>query len=327
MTKNVYNRFDTSEKWHLVNQYNKDLLEDFILELKSEGKSQGTIKIYEHNIKVMFIYILEELNNKPICELKKKQFRNYVLWLKDKGLSVARINNLKSACSSMLSFAEDSDDFSEDIEINYIKKLKPMNKESRREIVFLTNEEVEIIYNELMDRKNYRDALLIAILYESLNRRNEIYQIKKDWITLDKNYTKEKVKGKRGKSFYVFYFDKTKESFAKYMETRNDDNEDLWVDANGKSISYENLYDRVVEMRKILESKTGIYKEFNVHSFRHSGAENYNMGTHWMCKGKEFSLEELQALMNHEDISTTNSYLLRKDKDVILNAFGIKDNE
>lgn len=136
MTKNVYNRFDTSEKWHLVNQYNKDLLEDFILELKSEGKSQGTIKIYEHNIKVMFIYILEELNNKPICELKKKQFRNYVLWLKDKGLSVARINNLKSACSSMLSFASDAEDFEDDIQINYISKLKPMNKEIRREIVF-----------------------------------------------------------------------------------------------------------------------------------------------------------------------------------------------
>ena len=144
MAKNVYNRFDTSEKWHLVNQYNKDLLEDFKLELESEGKSPKTIKIYDHNVKVLFVYILEELDNKPISQLKKKQFRNYVLWLKNKGLSVSRINNLKSAASSMLNFASDSEDYEDDIQLNYVSKLKPMNKEQRREIVFLTNEQVEI---------------------------------------------------------------------------------------------------------------------------------------------------------------------------------------
>ena len=325
--KNIYNRFNTTEKFKSVCDYNKSLLKDWELQLRSEGKSSATIRIYLHNVKVLFVYILEELDNKPICDLKKKQFRNYILWLQDKGLGSERIKNLKSASSSMLNFACDEEDYEDDIQINYIGKLKPIAKESRREIVFLTNEEVEIIYNELMSKEKYRDALLVALSYESLARRKEIWQVKKDWISLENNITKEKVRGKRGKMFPLFYFDKTKESYVKYMEQRTDENEDLWVDKNGRSISYERLYDIIVDCRKILKDKTGEYLEFGNHSFRHSGAQQYKEGKHWAIKDsdKQFSLTELQALMNHSDISTTMSYLKSEDTQIILNAFGINE--
>ena len=326
--KNVYNKFDTNEKFKLVCEYNKNLLKDWELQLKSEGKTDTTIKVYLHNVKVLFVYILEELNNEPICNLKKKQFRNYILWLKDKGLGSERIKNLKSASSSMLNYACDEEDYEDDIQINYIGKLKPIAKEKRRDIIFLTNDQVEIIYDELMRREKYRDALLVALSYESLGRRKEIFQVKKDWILLDSNITKEKVRGKRGKMFPLFYFNKTKESYVKYMEQRIDTNDDLWVDKNGRSISYERLYDIIVDCRKILEEKTGEYLEFGNHSFRHSGAQQYKEGKHWAIKGlnKQFSLTELQALMNHSDISTTMSYLKSEDTQIILNAFGINEN-
>ena len=325
MAKNVYNRFDTTEKWDQVNKYNKELLEDFKLELRAEGKSDKTIKIYEHNIKVLFVYILEELENVKVSKLKKKHFRNYVLWLKDKGLSVSRINNLKSAASSMLNFASDSEDYEDDIQLNYVSKLKPMNKEQRREIVFLTDEQVQIIYDELMARENYRDALLVSLLYESTRRRAEIFQLKKDWIDVNKNVTSKLVKGKRGKMLPVFYFEKSIEAYKKYMEQRNDNNPDLWVDKDGESISYQNLYDRIIECRKILKDKCDIWLDFNPHSFRHSGSQNYFTGKHWACKGRKFSLEELQALMGHSDISTTKSYLKEQETDIVLHAFGIND--
>ena len=327
--KQVYNRFYTTEKFKDVCDYNKNLLKDWELQLRSEGKSSATIKIYLHNVKVLFVYILEELGNKPICDLKKKQFRNYILWLQDKGLGSERIKNLKSASSSMLNFACDEEDYEDDIQINYIGKLKPIAKESRREIIFLTNEQVEIIYNDLMSKEKYRDALLVALSYESLARRKEIWQVKKDWIQLDKNITKEKVRGKRGKMFPLFYFDKTKESYVKYMEQRTDDNEDLWVDKTGRSISYERLYDIIVDCRKILENEIGEYLEFGNHSFRHSGAQAYKEGKHWAIKDsdKQFSLTELQALMNHSDISTTMSYLKSEDTQIILNAFGINQED
>ena len=113
------------------------------------------------------------------------------------------------------------------------------------------------------------------------------------------------------------------------MEQRTDDNPDLWVDKEGKTISYHALYNVVLKCRKILKEKTGEYLEFSNHSFRHSGAQAYKEGNHWAIEGmdKKFSLNELQALMNHSDISTTMSYLKNEDTSIILNAFGItQDN-
>lgn len=39
----VYNKIYTKEKREQVNKYNKNLMEDYLLELKSQKKSQGTI--------------------------------------------------------------------------------------------------------------------------------------------------------------------------------------------------------------------------------------------------------------------------------------------
>ena len=40
MSKNVYNRIYTKEKWEQVNKYNKDLMNDFLLEFKSQKKKE-----------------------------------------------------------------------------------------------------------------------------------------------------------------------------------------------------------------------------------------------------------------------------------------------
>lgn len=322
---NIYNKYDTSEKYKEVNEYNKNLLEEFILNLKAEGKKEGTIRMYKANIKVMFVYILEELDNKPICELKKKQFRNYVLWLQNKGLSVARINNLKSACSSMLSFACDDDDYEDDIPVNQIRKLKPINKEARREIIFLTNEQIEKIREELIIRKKYQIALLLSIMYDSGARRNECFQIMKDDIDINRHMTKRKVTGKRGKTFNIYYHDWTKECYALYMRDRGEDDvEELWITRDKKPASYETLYSWITYCREILKELEGEEIPFNPHTFRHSFATNMTDGTHYLCKqlNRTFSLEEVQILLNHSSIETTNQYIKSRDEEIINNAFG-----
>lgn len=230
---------------------------------------------------------------------------------------------MKSTCSSFLTYLEDDED--SEVEMNYMSKVKSVQKEMVREIVFLTTEEVLIIYNELMSQEKYRDALLIALSFESLARRFEIYQLKVEDIDINRSITKNKVRGKRGKTFNLFYFNKTKEAYTKYMETRNDNNENLWVDKNGKSIGYEALYDIVVNCREILFKHTGEMKYFNNHSFRHSGAQMYKEGKHWV-NDKQFTLEELKVLMHHSDLGTTSSYLKSMDNEIILNAFGLSED-
>lgn len=317
----VYNKIYTSEKWDKVNDYNKDLMVDYLTELKSQKKSEGTISQYRNDLRILFIYILDKLDNKPICKLKKKAFRGYILWLQDCNMSNARVNRLMSALRSMLEFASNEEDYEDDIEINYASKVKGLQKEKVREIIFLEDCEVKKIVDTLLDRKLYSQALLCAFLYDSCARKNEVYQVKRSDISLESNISKSYVVGKRGKKYRPMYNDLTKSVFKVFCENVKSENDCLWVNNEGKSVSYDTIYGWVTTWREILDNN----KDFNVHSFRHSCAENLSNGSHYLCKkaNRKFELSEIQLLMNHSDISTTQSYLQDKSEEELLKAFSI----
>ena len=321
----IYNMIYSKKKWEQVNKYNKNLLNDFILEMRSNKKKEGTINIYVSNIRIVFIYILEELDNKPIYKLKKKHFRNFMLWLQDKNMSPARINNIFSALRTMLEYASNEEDYEDELEINYASKVKGLQKEAVRDIVFLTDKEIEIIYKYLIKHKKYNQALFCAIMYDSAARRSEVFQLKRDDISEDAKVSKSYVVGKRGKKYRPIFHDRTREAYAKYMKTRKDDSNELWLSKDGEPITKATLYVWVRTWRNILKRETGEYKKFNPHSFRHSALENYSDGSHYYAKkiGKKFNLETLQLLANHSDISTTQGYLKDKSEDLLLEEFGI----
>ena len=335
----VYNRVYTQEKWEQVNKYNKNLLSDYVQQIKSEGKSEGSIKQYFNDARIILIYVMEELDNKPLYKLTRKSFRNMVLWMQENGMSSARINRMLSTSRNLLNFGMDDEDYEEEFEDSKLRpdRIKGIQKNIVRDIVFLSDMEVEIIYNELMRKEKYNQALLCALLYESASRKNEAYQLKRDDISLESNICKSVVIGKRGKKYRPIYNQRTKDAYVKYMETRSDDHETLWVTREGTPASYETFYMWCKGWRNILKRQTGEYKEFNLHSYRHSALENYSNGTHYISVelgrkmgmdvsngiGKCFTLEELQILANHSDISTTKSYLASKDEEMLLQAFGI----
>lgn len=321
----VYNKIFNEQEWEKVNDFNKNLLEDFLIELSSLKKSKGTVNQYKNDIRIIFIYILRKLENKPITELNKKHFRNISLWfINELNLSSARCNRLLSALRSMLTFAEEDDDY--DYDVNYASKVKGLAKETVREIYFLTDEQIDKLRKRLIEEKKYLQALYLSLSYDSGARRNEIYQVLKNNL-LERNYTNIVI-GKRAKKFPLIYFDRTLEALELYLNERGEDNiESLWV-SNGKQISYQTLYYYTTQMADILSKIEGKYIPFNPHSLRHSTIENMKRGTHYMCKKMNrengFDLQELQILAHHSDISTTNSYLKNNDEDILSNAFGIK---
>lgn len=335
----VYNRIFTEEKWERVNKYNKNLLNDYMMQIKSEGKSKGTMNQYFNDARIILIYILEELDNKPLYKLNRKSFRNMVLWMQENNLSPARVNRMLSVSRNLLNFGMDDDDYADEFDDCKANpsRIKGMQKERVRNIVFLSEKEMSIIFEELMKKGKYAQALLCALMYDSASRRNEVYQLKRDDISLEESICKSVVVGKRGKKYRPLYNQRTKDAYVKYMKTRTDQHETLWVTREGTPASYESLYAWVVSWRKLLVKHTGEYKEFNAHSWRHSALENYSNGTHYVSVelgrkigmdvsggvGKCFTLEELQILANHSDISTTQSYLMDKSEDMLLQAFGI----
>lgn len=324
----VYNRTFNEEEWSQVNKFNKNLIEDFCIEMKSNKKKDSTIKQYYNDLRIITIYILKELDNKPVTELNKKHFRNINLWfMKELNLSSARCNRLMSSVRSLLDFAETDDDY--DYDINYAKKVKGLVKEEVREIVFLSDEQIRKLRQYLIEHKQYTHLLLLDLSYDSAGRRNECFQVLKEGL-LERNITNIVI-GKRGKKFPLVYFDNTHESLKLYLDNRGDDDiESLWVvgrDDNKKEASYNTLYYWVLKMADIISEIEGKDIPFNPHSLRHSALENMKNGTHYMCKKMNkpngFALEELRAYAHHENTSTTESYLKPKDNQILSNMFGI----
>lgn len=319
----VYNRIFTNEKWEQVNSYNKRLLRDYMLQIKSEGKSVASQKQYHNDARIILIYIMEELDNKPMYKLTRKSFRNMILWMQENGLSPARINRMLSTTRNLLNFGMDDDEFSDEFEDCKANpsRIKGMQKEKVRDIVFLTNEEVMKIYDTLIDKKLYSQALLCGLMYDSACRRKEAFQVKRQDLSLDASFTARDVIGKRGKKFKLMYHDLTKKAFELLEKNRTDNSDELWLTRSGEPASYETLYAWVISWQKILDNE----KNFNAHSYRHSALENYSTGEHYVAKklGKKFTIQELKLLAHHEDISTTDSYLRNKDEDMLLEAFGL----
>lgn len=323
----VYNKIFSKEKWEKVNSFNKSLLDDYILQIKSEGKSAGSQKQYYNDGRIVLIYILEELGNKELFKLNRKSFRNFVLWMKENNLSAARINRMLSTCRNLLNFGTEDDDYCDEFELCKANpsRIKGIQKTKVRDIIFLTDEEIHIIYNKLIEKGEYSQALFCGFMYDSCCRRQEAFQVKRSDISLDSNICKTQVRGKRGKMYRPIYNDLTRKAYKLLEESRTDDTNEIWLTRTGTAASYETLYFWVTSWRKILEEETGVVKKFNAHSWRHSCANNLRFGTHYLCRkaGKSFELDQIQKLMNHSDISVTQSYLEDKSEEELLDAFGI----
>lgn len=302
----IYNNFYTPELWAQVNKENKRILDDFLSEYKQRKMSKGTIDGYYHDLRIIFIYILKELDNRCILELNKKNFRGLSLYFTEEcGMSPARTNRLKSAVNSMLTFCEE-DDF------------------------FFTFEEFIKVRDILVEKGRLQDAVLWSIGFDSAGRKNELFQIEKHGLT-EHNKTNIVV-GKRGKKFPLVYLDDTKELIKKYLKERGPDNIDsLWIKGSGENkqpISDSSvLYDRIVSISKILSEVRGEECNIFTHTMRHSRLESLAQGTDTRLldeegNPKKFPLEQIQIFSHHSSVSTTQAYLKDHSEDTINSMFG-----
>lgn len=326
----IYNKFFNEDEWKLVNQENKDLLEDYTLELKQNQKKKSTIDQYNADWKIILLYIYRKLKNASILSLTKKDFRKFSLYLTEEcQMSNARCNRMMSALRSLLSYCEDDDDT--EYENNVAKKVKGLPKKPVRDIVFLTDEQILKLKDKLIEREEYQKATLLMLGYDSAGRKGELAQVLKHSFYDKERSNTNKVIGKRGKEFFLAYFSGTKECAELYLKQRGEDNIDsMWVLGNGEDLRQadeDNIYEWVVSMSRLLSEMEGEEIPFNVHSLRHSCLENFNTGDHYACKeiGREegFSVQELAILANHESSSTTETYLKDKKDEKFASAFGL----
>lgn len=329
----IYHNFYTEELWAQVNKKNKQIMNDFLQEYKQRKKSKGTIAGYHNDLRIIMIYILKELDNRYVLDLKKKDFRNLSLYFTEEcEMSAARTNRLKSAINSLLTFCEDDDDY--DYEINYAKKVHGIPKspvKDNEDDFFFTYDEFIKVRDILVQQEKWQLAVLWSIGFDSAGRKNELFQIQKYGL-LDGNKTNVVV-GKRGKKFPLVYLDDTRELIRKYLELRGDDDIDsLWIKGSGENkqpISDSSvLYDRIVSISKILSEVRGEPCNIFTHTMRHSRLECLSQGTDLRLldengNPRKYPLEQVQIFAHHSDPSTTQGYLKDHSEDTINSMFGI----
>lgn len=322
------NNIYTDEIYEKVNKESKLVVDDYKLELKSKGKSAGTIKQYMADIKMFLCWSVDNLDNKYILDMKKRDFRNFFLFMSETGKSSSRINRVQCSLRNLLEFCYQDDDEYEDYNRNIMTSIKGVQKVEVREIVFLDDDQIDFLLNHLIEKEQYQKALYLSLSYDSAARRNEIAQVEKTNF-LDSKMT-NKVQGKRGKQFSLYYLDRTKEIAKMHFDQRGEDDIDsLWVTGYGqdkRELEGSALYQWAVSFRKILEQEYDEEILLNSHSLRHSSLENYENGSHHSLRYlgvNGLDIKELKVLANHEDTSTTEKYLKNKDDEKLKTLFGV----
>lgn len=226
----VYNSgLVTDEKWEQVSEENKYLLKEFNDYLKAADKSPQTIYQYNSQLKIVFVWLLENCNNKSFTDVKKREWVKFIGYLTSElQVSSNRISSMKSAMSSLSNFIETILDEDYPSFRNIIKIIPTPGKTTVREKTVLTNEQIDEGLEQLINKKKYQLACFFALLLGSGMRRAEAIQMRVDdfkeenlvlnGIWYKTRPIRTKGKGVQGKVLEKYV---SKEIFQKYF--------DLWM--------------------------------------------------------------------------------------------------
>ncbi len=266
-------------------QKNNEYLTLFIAAKRVEGCSEKSLRYYESTIRNM----IDEIQ-KPVCRISTEDLRQYLDNYQRRGtVSKVTLDNVRRILSSFFSWLEDED---------YIIKspVRRIHKVKTGKTVKETysDESLEIM-RDYCD--NPRDLAMIDLLSSTGIRVGELVRLNKSDIDFENRECI--VFGKGDKERKVYFDARTKIHLQKYLNSRTDDNEALFV-------SLLKPYDRLeISGVEIRLRKMG--KELNIHKV-HPHKFRRTLAT--MAIDKGMPIEQVQHLLGHQSIDTTLQYAM-----------------
>ena len=236
--KTKMNAITSPELLDQITPDNKRLKQDFISYLQSIQRSPQTIRGYDNDLDIFFVWNLKYNNNKPFVNITKRDIVSYQHWLiNENGNSPARVRRLKSAISSLSNFIEnicDDDPEFKDFR-SIVRKVENPKIQTVREKTVLSDEQLELLLQALIGKKKYEKACALALAMYSGRRKSELLRFKVSDFSDDNLVcggalykTSETIKTKGfGLGKYIYCYTLAKK-FKPYF--------DLWMDyrkANG----------------------------------------------------------------------------------------------
>ena len=272
-------------------EQNKDFVNKFISAKRIEGCSEKSLFYYENTINAMLSSI-----NKNIKHIATDDLRLYLTeYQKKNEISKVTLDNIRRILSSFFSWLEDED---------YILKSPARRIHKVKATLCIKNtfsdEEIELMRDVC---QNERDLAIIDMLASTGMRVGEMVNLKRSDIDFQERECV--VLGKGDKQRTVYFDARTKIHLQKYLDTRNDDNDVLFVSLRDKSKTLgiggiENLI-------RNLGKDAGINKA-HPHKFRRT------LATGAIDKG--MPIEQVQQLLGHKRIDTTLMYAMVKQSNV-----------
>ena len=274
-----------------IQKNNEEILNKFISSKEIEGCSVRTLKYYKDNITKMLDTV-----NLPINEITTETLRNYLSNYKNNSTAgMVTIDNIRRTLSSFFAWLE-NEDYIVKSPVRRIHKVKATKKVKET----LTDENLEKLRDTC---SNVRDLAILELLISTGMRVGELTRLN----ISDMNFQERSciVLGKGNSEREVYFSAKSKMYIKKYLETRTDDNEALFV-------SLIKPYNRLgISGVEILIRNLGRQANINKvhpHKFRRTMAT--------MAIDKGMPIEQVQKLLGHIKIDTTMEYAMVNQSNV-----------
>lgn len=280
----IYNEITSEDKLQQVNEDNIQLEEDFLEYLASIDRSKGTIKQYKANLHIFWCWNLEANKNKFFVDLTKREitkFQSHAInvW----GWSPKRMRTVKATISSLSNYIENILDDEYEGYKPIVRKIESPADETVRIKTVFKEDELKLLLDNLVDKKDYMKACMLALAMYSGKRKAELTRFKASYFTDESLIcngalykTPEKMvtkgRGQRGKLLDVYTLAKP---FKPYLEFWLKERRELGITSDWLFPKYKNgeYIDEHIDI-SLLDSWARTFsvfleKPFYWHSIRH----------------------------------------------------------
>ena len=272
-----------AEKSLVVQHDMDDKILLYLASKKIEGLSDRTLEGYCRYLRKFSFEICKNVEDITTMDIR----RYLALYLKT-GVKNSTISTISTTLRGFFQWLEDE---------GYIlkspaRKIKPLKTEKRLRKA-LTIEELEMLRDGC---ETYRQRAILEFFYSTGCRLEEAEHVKRsdiDWQRLQL-----RVIGKGNKERIVYINAKAKVHIQKYLMTRLDNNEALFVTSKNpiKAMGRRSIEREFTKIK----NQSKLNKNVFPHLIRHT------MATHMLNAGADLGV--VQAILGHENASTTQIY-------------------
>lgn len=274
-----------------INSKNIDIVQLFLAAKRVEGCSEKTTRYYDSTIRNVISAI-----NKDVFDVTTDDLRVYLDEYQSKsGASKVTIDNIRRILSSFFAWLEDEDYIAKSPvrRIHKVKTCKTVKETYSDESLELMRDHSECV----------RDLAIIDMLASTGIRVGELVKLNRADIDFENRECV--VLGKGNKQRRVYFDARTKIHLQRYLNSRTDDNDALFVSLQKP---HNRLLISGVEIRlRELGRKLELSK-VHPHKFRRTLAT--------MAIDKGMPIEQVQQLLGHQSVDTTLQYAMVNQNNV-----------